>query len=287
MGLSSMELDLVLKLVREKRLRPGGRVAEIGAQQLSNDFLRKQAKIDVIAKELGITKRLDLPPPPPVFTLDDYVRLGGEKQPDDAPRSEVFWKWMGLEYLAVDVDNSEGTLALDLNFDDVPVQHRGKYDLVINAGTTEHVANQLNAMKVIHDLTSRDGVMVHRLPGQGFTNHGLVNYNLKFFWMLARSNAYKWREMDFDPYARTIGIDKDIIETVVQFNPAARKKLESAQITEAAVAVAMEKMINIDFIPPLDVRTGEDVNVKALRDRYWTVFDPARLQREIKAQRGG
>ena len=73
----------------------------------------------------------------------------------------------------------------------------GRYDLVTNFGTTEHVANQLNAMKIIHDLTAVGGVMIHNVPLQGFMNHGLVNYNMKFFWMLARSNGYEWVLVNF------------------------------------------------------------------------------------------
>jgi hypothetical protein len=37
--------------------------------------------------------------------------------------------------------------------------------------------------------------MIHNVPTQGLFMHGLVNYNPKFFWMLARSNGYKWLHM--------------------------------------------------------------------------------------------
>jgi hypothetical protein len=75
---------------------------------------------------------------------------------------------------------------LDLNFDGngIPTEHKGKYSLVTNFGTTEHVTNQLNAFKVIHDLTMPNGVMIHEVPAQGMFNHGLVNYNPKFFWVV-------------------------------------------------------------------------------------------------------
>jgi hypothetical protein len=36
----------------------------------------------------------------------------------------------------------------------VPPEHKRKYHLVTNFGTTEHVANQIPAMKIIHDLTA-------------------------------------------------------------------------------------------------------------------------------------
>jgi hypothetical protein len=62
---------------------------------------------------------------------------------------------------------------LDLDFDGIPTEHKGKYSLVTNFGTTEHVANQLNAFKIIDELTALNGVMVHELPAQGWFNHGL------------------------------------------------------------------------------------------------------------------
>jgi hypothetical protein len=68
--------------------------------------------------------------------------------------------------MAADVDTAPHTIRLDLNFDDVPDKHKGKYQLVTNFGTTEHVANQNQAMKIIHDLTAVGGVMVHNLPMQ-------------------------------------------------------------------------------------------------------------------------
>ena len=98
----------------------------------------------------------------------------------------------GSGYAAIDIDASPGSIPLDLNFDDVPAEFKASFALVTNFGTTEHVANQLNAFKTIHDLAEVGGVMIHTVPAQGYMNHGLVNYNPKFFWMLARSNGYKW-----------------------------------------------------------------------------------------------
>ena len=119
-----------------------------------------------------------------------------EHQEVTAPHARNFWHWLGLGYAAIDIDGSPDAIPLDLNYDDIPKPEKGKYQLITNFGTTEHVANQLNAFKVIHDLTAVNGVMVHNLPAQGMLNHGLVNYNFKFFWMLARSNGYKWLYAD-------------------------------------------------------------------------------------------
>jgi hypothetical protein len=80
---------------------------------------------------------------------------------------------------------------LDLNYDEVPAENRGRYDLVTNFGTTEHVVNQLNAFKIIHDLTAPGGVMIHELPAQGQIDHGFFAYNPKFFHKLELSNLLR------------------------------------------------------------------------------------------------
>ena len=72
----------------------------------------------------------------------------------------------------------------------MPAEFVGRYDVVTNFGTTEHVANQLQSFKIIHDLAAAGALMLHVLPAGGTPNHGLVSYNPKFFWMLGRSNGY-------------------------------------------------------------------------------------------------
>jgi hypothetical protein len=43
------------------------------------------------------------------------------------------------------IDGRPGSIPLDLNYDPAPNESLGKYQLVTNFGTIEHVANQLNA----------------------------------------------------------------------------------------------------------------------------------------------
>ena len=101
-----------------------------------------------------------------------------------------FYRLLGLTYNCIDTDGRFGALPLDLNYDDVPAVHRNKYDFVTNFGTTEHVANQLNCFKIVHELTKPGGYMLHYVPFTGYETHGLVNYTPKFFWYLVRSNFY-------------------------------------------------------------------------------------------------
>ena len=96
-----------------------------------------------------------------------------------------------MQYATIDLDTRHRrSIPLDLNTDQVPQPLRRQFDLVINTGTTEHVANQAQAFRIIHDLTRKGGVMFHEVPA-GSWNHGLVNYTPKFFLLLHKQNDYQ------------------------------------------------------------------------------------------------
>src|SRR5215208_6394289 len=73
----------------------------------------------------------------------------------------------------------------------VPPEHRAKYGMTTNHGTTEHLLNQYNAFKMIHDFTAPGGLMLHALPFTVHLEHGFFNYQPNLFEALARFNSYK------------------------------------------------------------------------------------------------
>jgi len=108
-----------------------------------------------------------------------------------APPSDRFWTSLGLEYAAIDYGGHRNSTALDFNRDAVPRRLQGAFDLVVNAGTTEHVANQDNAFRIIHDLACGDAIMYHEVPTGGMGDHGLISYNPKFFSRLCYCTGYQ------------------------------------------------------------------------------------------------
>lgn len=99
----------------------------------------------------------------------------------------------GNRYECIDLDDFNGQMPVlkwDLNDAVCPEEHKSKYDLVTNFGTTEHLFNQTNAFRLIHDLTNVGGKMLHILP-MADMNHGLFNYNPVLFISLAKSNNYE------------------------------------------------------------------------------------------------
>ncbi len=105
--------------------------------------------------------------------------------------ARLLYEALGMEYGCVDVDGRPGSLPLDLNFDEAPPEHRNRYCLVTNHGTSEHLLNQYNLFKAMHDFAKPSGVMVHAVPFMVYLDHGFFNYQPNLFEALARYNSYE------------------------------------------------------------------------------------------------
>jgi hypothetical protein len=274
MGISNADLEVLIGLREAGLLPDGGAVIEIGAQQLSGSFLAIPQRIAHLGRLFGIDKP---------FPLQSAQPPGGITLDPGAPYARIFWRWLGYQYASIDIDGSPDSIPLDLNFDDAPVDARGKFHLVTNYGTTEHVANQVNAFKVIHDLTSSNGIMVHAVPAQGMFNHGLINYNFKFFWMLARSNGYRFIYADFLPLLVSDPLPEDILGFLNSTNPTAVQKTRHYKAASAGLIAVLQKSYDIEFVPPIDVNTGTKTDIESLKRRYWTVFEANAFDRLRKA----
>ena len=214
---------------------------------------------------------VDLPDP----TKSILVHGKLEHLDSNAPPARLIWAWLRFEYAAIDIDGSPGSIPLDLNFDEVPRNLKKRFQVVRTLGTTEHVANQLQAFKIIHDLAARGGVIISSPAcARLYEIYGLVNYNFKFFWMLARSNGYKWIYSDFTLSNENYGLPQNILDDVRNFESNIDERAKNYATADCGIVVALQKVIDIEFVPPIDVPTGTVVTDKNLKSRYWTVFDP-------------
>lgn len=270
MALGDTEIESLIALRTAGLLPRRSRVMEIGAQQLANNFLAATERLARLGQLFGIDLTLSLATPLP----SQNVHGQAEHLNAAAPMARDFWLWLGFDYASIDIDGSPGSIPLDLNYDDAPAEAIGCYDLVTNFGTTEHIANQLNAFKVIHELTAPGGVMLHHLPAQGMFNHGLVNYNFKFFWMLARSNGYKVLDSQFRGGDTHYPLPENIVAFLALNDPIAASIASNFTAADAGIQIAMQKSFDIPFVPPIDVPTGTHADSEELRRRYWTVFEP-------------
>jgi hypothetical protein len=233
MGLGNVFLNDLIELKQKGALDGGRRVMEIGAQQISDSLM--------IAPGLTEAYRLFGCTSPPLL-----VPVGAENFNAQAPSSAAFWSALGFQRSAIDVEGD--AIRLDLNRGRTPRNLRGAFDLVVNAGTTEHVANQMNAFRVIHHLVRVGGVMYHELPAGGLIDHGLVGYQPKFFNMLAKINGYEALYVRFTAWGPS-----KIPEYLRKSNP-----YGGDSVIDCSLRVALRKLHNLPFVCPFDA--GDDAD---------------------------
>lgn len=249
MGLSLSFLNIMLGLKRAGTIERLTQVIEIGAQQLSNEFLHASSKLDELYHLYG-RPRIQLGD-------GDYQGMRGsiEHQPADAPASRLFWESLGFTYAAADFGGHRASIAIDLNRDRVTDDLRGRFQLVVNAGTTEHVANQDNAFRIIHDLVCIGGIMIHFVPAQGMMMHGLFNYNPKFFWHLCRENGYEVLELTAGSDGLAMPVPNEVIDSNTHYaNVISEQPLKAGQlVSDFSIVAVLRKLNDEGFVTPMDL----------------------------------
>jgi hypothetical protein len=202
MGLGPVFLSDIIALKRRGLLEGCRRVVEIGAQQI-NDRLIASPELDDVVALFGGTKPLLTPVGAPLIM-------------PNSPPGRLLWSALGLQSKSIDIEG--GDIRIDLNKGRVPYRYRAAFDLAINAGTTEHIANQGNAFAVIHGLVRTGGLMYHQVPAAAYIDHGFFGYQPKFFHRLAKSNEYEivhltlvtHGEFEVPEYLRGLGLPERI-----------------------------------------------------------------------------
>jgi hypothetical protein len=172
MGVSVVWLDQFIEHAPLDGFKRGDAILDVGAQEFF--CARDPAAINRFVEYFGgaLYSRAE---------LEDMANNG-------TPVRDTFLR-AGLAYCAIDIISAPGVLQLDLDRDSLPAGYAGRFKFINNSGTTEHVINQLNAFKVIHDATAVGGIMYHAVP-LAHHQHGMISYSPKFFWSLATANNY-------------------------------------------------------------------------------------------------
>jgi len=172
-------IQLILNLYKRGYFANFKSVIEIGSQDLN--FQPRTNLFELIRGELSLdTNYLE-------HVFSEALR---KSTPDDFSPDWLF-KLLGFqEYYCVDADGRHDAFIWDLNVP-IPVDQRGRYDLITNNGTSEHVFNISQIFKNIHDLAHAGSIMLHMLPFQGYIDHGFYNYQPSFFEDMAYENRYE------------------------------------------------------------------------------------------------
>jgi SAM-dependent methyltransferase len=91
------------------------------------------------------------------------------------------------KYTAIDFSGTPEARKIDLNY---PVDLGEQFDILVNAGTAEHVFDVGQFFRTAHDLTRPGGLMIHVMPFRGWLEHGFYSFNSTFYWDLAAANGY-------------------------------------------------------------------------------------------------
>ena len=265
MALGRLFLKDFVEIARSGLISSGQSIVEIGAQQLSDSFLDAGDLLDALYGTDGPGAGRNRP----VLgaAKGDHRGLA-----NSAPASRTFWESLGYDYACVDFDGHRHSVALDLNRDAVPDRLRGKFDLVVNTGTTEHIANQDNAFRAIHDFARVGGVMYHEVPVCMF-GHGLVNYSPKFFLQLFRQNLYE------PLFIRTHAWESTAIPRYVR---AMNRKWGGGHVfnfdgvKDLTITAAFRKVHDRAFVTPLDLPRKFMIKEYARSWRTWKHLIPLR-----------
>ena len=185
--------------------------------------------------------------------------------------TQEFFLSLGFNsYNSIDINGAYESYKFDLNKDIVSAyKFNKKYDLVINNGTGEHVFNQYALFLNMHNLTKKNGLMLHLLPFIDWINHGFYNFNPIVFADLAASNDYEIVKLSFaNRNATEINIESKIYNLVFEQikpkqNPTFFKKAISftkEKVGENIILLVMlRKKINNKFKIPLQGKYLADI----------------------------
>jgi hypothetical protein len=259
-------------------LRPGMRLLDIGSQNLLH--LEPKRASDLIAKLGG----------DPAKHTAQIEAICARSIIDGVTRTTYLSEFIELtsvSYESYDVAPGHKTTVFDLNFDSVPRQKCENFDIILNNGTTEHVINQYNAMKVVHDALAVDGVAVHYVPSTGYSGHGYVCYHEEFFTDLAKANGYTVEDLW---YCRTgscwfDSAEHDFRNPMDPHTPNGGQPPEVQRMVPTSnIYIALRKKVSAPFRVQLELATSHSSADQGVTSRY-EAQNPARsLLRRIASR---
>ena len=140
--------------------------------------------------ERSILQSLSLP-----YSGLKWCELGNQSTWDRKSAKEMYIT-RGVDHTSIDLNGQDGVLRLDLERP-LPEYLIGKFDIVTNYGTVEHINDQNAVFHNIHKLCKKGGIMVHGLPFVlNWPRHGRYYYAREFADSLADVCNYNLVDVD-------------------------------------------------------------------------------------------
>jgi SAM-dependent methyltransferase len=233
MAISPIEFAFLRAAFLNGWLPRGGHILEFGAANVTN--------LNVI----GALESLH-PQAPGIDMLVQEARAleqGGTVGREFALARLIYKAVFGYEaYTAIDLaDEPHHADSVRQNLNE-PFDLGRRFDVCVNNGTSEHIFNQANFYKAVHDHTRAGGIMVHWTPGLGWLDHGLYNVQPGFFVDLARDNGYDIRIACFATAQNLYPLSNRIDDAIWQKYP---------DLREAMICVVLHKTADAPFRIPM------------------------------------
>lgn len=191
---------------------------------------------------------------------------------------EEFYKHFGFNrYVALDINTKFGSIIMDLNVDLKQAGYTEQFDLVANVGTGEHLFDQGNCIRNMHNLCEEGGIIFCVLPTYGWVNHGFFNIQPNLFRDLAYVNNYEILHTYMgDPKGGNL-IELFGHEAFEQVKPkrapnpikkAIEKCLVKNDIINAMFCIVMRKNEDKDFCIPIQKRYVSDIEDTNMKEDY-------------------
>jgi SAM-dependent methyltransferase len=188
MGIARGAVKLMMREGKRERYR--GRVLTAGRQEL----FATSDNLEQWAQEMGYV----LVPGWKNHLHDKEETKKGKAHLTD----EALFLAFGFEELeSMDYSNYEGcTIVHDLNRD-VPIQYHDRYDLIFDAGTSEHIFDLPKVLENYNKMLKRGGRIVHLAPSSNHVDHGFYMFSPTLFSDYYSSNNWKIKDSLFVQYS--------------------------------------------------------------------------------------
>jgi hypothetical protein len=226
MGIGAGIVELYRMLARDRFFDGIRNVLEVGSQELQCSGHARGYR--ALLTQLGKDSRS-------LEELDSF--LAGN------PSARDLYENLGLEYAAIDTDRAHGSIFLDLNYDKLPAEFHGKFGMVTNYGTLEHLLNQTNGFEICHVATRPGGYIFHLFPFLGYLDHGFFSFHPNLIYALAAANDYSVEGM-------WLNLNPAQHEILVPFSVDVIKRLRLDFDTAVALIVLLKKNTDHAFQVP-------------------------------------
>jgi len=105
---------------------------------------------------------------------------------------DYFFKCLGFsEVSSLDYSDFESAdIIFDLNNENIPKKLENSFDMIIDAGTTEHVFNIPNVLKNLYKMLQVGGRIIHCSPSSNHIDHGFYMFSPTLFWDYYSANKF-------------------------------------------------------------------------------------------------